>query len=330
MADEISQVGHWTLNAERSEIFWSPEVYRIHGVTPETFNPMLVGALDFYMEGDRDRVAALIDQHMKRGEDWNFEATILRRSDGETRRVRSIAKCDVGPSGSVEHIFGVFKDIMQAHELYAALAVKEEQYRLLAEHSTDIVLKFGFDGVINDASPSASIIAPPDESIGKRTVDFVVPEDREFAIAITQGLFTGKQVDQSVQRKFRVRLADGSIVWLEGKPQVIRDVDGEPVEVASTHRDVSERHEREKALAEARLQAEAAATARTKFLSNMSHEILTPLNRIMGFADILKTTALTDDQLAYVQRIFAASRTLLEIISDILDFSKDRCRTDGS
>lgn len=322
MADEISQVGHWTLNAEKSEIFWSPEVYRIHGVTSETFNPMLDGALDFYMEGDRDRVAALIDQHMKSGEDWNFEATIRRRSDGETRRVRSIAKCHVGPSGSVDHIFGVFKDITQEYELYAALAVKEEQYRLLAEHSTDIVLKFGLDGVINYASPSASLIAPPEESIGKRAVDFVVPEDREFVIAITQGLFTGKQVDQSVQREFRVRLADGSIVWLEGKPQVIRDADGKPVEVVSTYRDVSERHEREKALAEARLQAEAAATARTEFLSNMSHEIRTPLNGVMGFADILKTTALTDDQLAYVQRISSASRTLLEIINDILDFSK--------
>lgn len=322
MADEISQVGHWTLNAEKSEIYWSPEVYRIHGVTPETFNPMLDGALDFYMDGDRDRVAALVDQHMKSGDDWNFEATIQRRSDGEKRRVRSIAKCHVGPSGSVEHIFGVFKDITQEHELYAALSVKEEQYRLLAEHSTDIVLKFGLDGVINYASPSASIIAPPEEAIGRKTIDFVIPEDREFAMAITQDLFTGKEVDVNVQREFRVRLADGSIVWLEGKPQVIRDADGKPVEVVSTYRDVSERHEREKALAAARLEAESAVIARTEFLSNMSHEIRTPLNGVMGFTDILKTTALTDDQLTYVQRISSASRTLLDIINDILDFSK--------
>ncbi|WP_340693697.1 ATP-binding protein [Hyphomonas sp.] len=322
MADEISQVGHWTLHSGSGEIYWSPEVYRIHGVTPETFDPMLGGALDFYIEGDRDRVAGLIDQHMKSGQDWNFEATIQRRSDGEKRRVRSIAKCHVGPSGSVEHIFGVFKDITQEYELYAALSVKEEQYRLLAEHSTDIVLKFGLDGVISYASPSASIIASPEESIGKRTVDFVVPEDREFVMAITQDLFTGKEIDVDAQREFRVRLADGSIVWLEGKPQVIRDADGNPVEVVSTYRDVSERHEREKALAAARLEAESAVIARTEFLSNMSHEIRTPLNGVMGFTDILKTTALTDDQLTYVQRISSASRTLLEIINDILDFSK--------
>jgi PAS domain S-box-containing protein len=322
IADEISQVGHWTLDVVSGDVYWSPEVYRIHGVTPETFNPMLGDALEFYFEKDRDRVAGLISQHVESGEDWNFEATIIRRSDGEKRRVRSIAKCRLGKSGSVERIFGVFKDVTQEHELYAALAVKEEQYRLLAEHSTDIILKFGLDGIINYASPSASIIAPPEEAIGKRTVDFVIPEDREFAIAITQGLFTGNEVDPNLQREFRVHLADGSIIWLEGKPQIIRDADGKSVEVVSIYRDVSERHEREKMLAEARLQAETAAVARTEFLSNMSHEIRTPLNGVMGFTDILKTTALTDDQLTYVQRISSASRTLLEIINDILDFSK--------
>ncbi|KCZ92649.1 ATP-binding protein [Hyphomonas johnsonii] len=322
MADEILHVGHWTVEAGTGDIYWSPEVYRIHGVTPETFDPMLGAALDFFAPEDREWVSDMIDRHMATGEDWDFEATLIRRSDGQRRRVRSIAKCQVNRSGSVESIFGVFKDITQEHELYAALAAKEEQYRLLAEHSTDIVLKFGLDGIINYASPSASVIASPEESIGKRTVDFVIPEDRDYAIAITQDLFTDKEFDHSVQREFRVRLADGSIVWLEGKPQIISDADGNAVEVVSTYRDVSERHEREKALAEARLEAELATVARTEFLSNMSHEIRTPLNGVLGFTDILKTTALTDDQLTYVQRISSAGRTLLEIVNDILDFSK--------
>ncbi|MEH6752523.1 MAG: histidine kinase dimerization/phospho-acceptor domain-containing protein, partial [Paracoccaceae bacterium] len=153
-------------------------------------------------------------------------------------------------------------------------------------------------------------------------VDFVVPEDREFAIAVTRALFTGEEIDPSVAREYRVRLKDGSVIWLEGRPQVIRDKQGKPIEVVSSYRDVSERHEREKALAEARLLAEAAAVARSEFLSNMSHEIRTPLNGVMGFADMLKTTPLSDDQAAYVQRIASASRSLLGIVNDVLDFSK--------
>ena len=322
MADEISQVGHWTLHSNTGVVFWSPEVYRIHGVTPETFNPMLGDALDFYCADDRERVSKLIQDRLQSGEDWSFEATIVRQSDGERRRVRSIAKCSVGASGKVESIFGVFKDITQEHELYEALATQEEQYRLLAEHSTDIVLKFGRDGVINYASPSSAIIAPPEQAVGMRTVDFVIPEDREFAIAVTQALFSDEELDAALSREFRVRLNDGSVIWLEGRPQVIRDAQGRPLEVVSSYRDVSERHEREKALAEARLQAETAAIARTEFLSNMSHEIRTPLNGVMGFADMLKTTPLSEDQVSYVKRITSASRTLLEIVNDVLDFSK--------
>jgi PAS domain S-box-containing protein len=322
MADEISKVGHWTLHSDTGAVFWSPEVYRIHGVTPETFDPMLGDALDFYCIEDRDRVSTMIKEHLKSGEDWNVEATIVRRSDASRRRVRSIARCSLGPSGQVESIFGVFKDITQEYEIYETLATQEEQYRLLAEHSTDIILKFGADGVINYASPSASLIMPPEKAIGMRTVDFVVPEDREFAIALTRGLFANEEIDKTLAREFRVRLNDGSIIWLEGRPQVIRDEEGRPFEVVSSYRDVSERHEREKALAEARLQAETAAIARTEFLSNMSHEIRTPLNGVMGFADMLRTTPLSDDQAAYVQRITSASRSLLEIVNDVLDFSK--------
>lgn len=322
LAEQISQVGHWTLTLGTGEVYWSPEVYRIHGVEAETFNPMLDAAVGFYHGEDEARVSDLLARHMASGEDWDFEADLERRSDGAIRRVRSIAKCHKGPDGSVESIFGVFKDITREHELYEQISQQEEQYRLLAEHSTDIVLKFGLDGVINYASPSASIIMAPDKAVGMRTVDFVIPEDRAFALSITQALFTGEEPDPGVAREYRVKLADGSIVWLEGNPQIIRDQDGKPVEVVSTFRDVSERHEREKALAQARLEAEASTVARTEFLSNMSHEIRTPLNGVLGFTNILKSTALTDEQLSHVQRIASAGRTLLEIVNDILDFSK--------
>ncbi|MDP3459636.1 MAG: ATP-binding protein, partial [Hyphomonas sp.] len=57
-------------------------------------------------------------------------------------------------------------------------------------------------------------------------------------------------------------------------------------------------------------------------LSNMSHEIRTPLNGVIGFSDILRTTALSEEQASYVQRITSASRSLLQIVNDVLDFSK--------
>ena len=58
------------------------------------------------------------------------------------------------------------------------------------------------------------------------------------------------------------------------------------------------------------------------FLANMSHDIRTPLNGIIGFLDILKNTDLTKEQKKYINLISISSEILSTVINDILDFSK--------
>lgn len=60
----------------------------------------------------------------------------------------------------------------------------------------------------------------------------------------------------------------------------------------------------------------------SRFLANMSHEILTPLNAIIGMSGVLQETTLLDKQSEYVQVIATASRNLLHLINEILDYSK--------
>ncbi len=65
-----------------------------------------------------------------------------------------------------------------------------------------------------------------------------------------------------------------------------------------------------------------ASEAKSMFLANMSHEIRTPLNGIVGFTELLKDTALHDEQREFVDIIEKSSENLLEIINNILDLSK--------
>jgi signal transduction histidine kinase/CheY-like chemotaxis protein len=62
--------------------------------------------------------------------------------------------------------------------------------------------------------------------------------------------------------------------------------------------------------------------AKDLFLANMSHEIRTPLNGIVGFTQLLKSTATTEEQEEFITVIENSSENLLSIVNDILDLSK--------
>lgn len=80
------------------------------------------------------------------------------------------------------------------------------------------------------------------------------------------------------------------------------------------------RHETQ--LKEARRLAEAASAAKSSFLANMSHEFRTPMNGIVGMAEILLDTQLADEQRLYADTIKSSGEALLVIINDVLDYSR--------
>jgi signal transduction histidine kinase len=84
-------------------------------------------------------------------------------------------------------------------------------------------------------------------------------------------------------------------------------------------RELEETNEQLRAAKEA---AEAAARARTTFLATMSHEIRTPLNGVLGMTTLLVGTELSPEQFGYAETIRTCGHSLLELINNILDFSK--------
>ena len=82
-------------------------------------------------------------------------------------------------------------------------------------------------------------------------------------------------------------------------------------------------HDRESTVTRERVKAEESSRAKSVFLSNMSHDIRTPMNAIIGYSELAKRDGVTEEQLrGYLKRIEASSHHLLALINDVLEMSR--------
>jgi PAS domain S-box-containing protein len=116
--------------------------------------------------------------------------------------------------------------------------------------------------------------------------------------------------------------AQGRQHWLDTQAWPVPNDTGDVVACLLLQLDVTDARQREDGLRRDKLKAEEASVAKSQFLANMSHDIRTPMNAILGLLHLLQSTALTPRQADYATNTESAARSLLGLINDILDFSK--------
>ena len=120
LASQLSGMGYWRVDLVDGSLFWSDQIYVIHGVTPDQYVPELESALSFYHPDDRERVRAFVADAIEQGKSYTFEARIVR-PDGAIRSVRAIAQTDEGVSNNVRSVFGVFIDVTEDRRREASM-----------------------------------------------------------------------------------------------------------------------------------------------------------------------------------------------------------------
>jgi two-component system, sensor histidine kinase and response regulator len=210
--------------------------------------------------------------------------------------------------------------LIQRRKADEALKESEERYRLITNNSNDIIVKFGTNGKISFVSPVCKKLLGYDitDMLKHSVFDFLHPDDIPYI-----RLYQEKLLKQKAPNiiKHRLRKKDGDYLWFETNNQIINEPDGSIKEIVAVIRDISELLHSEKLIKEKEA-AELASKAKSEFLANMSHEIRNPLNSIIGLANSLTRTELDNEQQNFVESLKISSNNLLNILNDILDYSK--------
>lgn len=123
--------------------------------------------------------------------------------------------------------------------------------------------------------------------------------------------------------EFRQRHKDGHWVWVNARGKVVKWTnDGLPIRMSGTHLDITNRKKAQADLIAAKEQAEAANRAKDEFLAVMSHEMRTPLNPILGFAEMMRQNSNNQTNIGYLEIIMNAANRQLRLIDDILDYMR--------
>ncbi len=214
------------------------------------------------------------------------------------------------------------KYINELSDFNVKLEKSEKKYRSIFENASEGIFQSTIEGKFISVNPAFAHLFGynhPQEVIENVTdiaqQCYANPEERAEINKITT------EKIHFIDNEHQFKRRDGSLFWGSASVRTVRDAEGRHVHYEGTIIDITERKVKEDAIKE-RKAAELANKAKSEFLANMSHEIRTPLNAVTGFSELLTSLVEDEKQKSYLAAIKSAGKSLLTLISDILDLSK--------
>ncbi|MEM6549398.1 MAG: ATP-binding protein [Pseudomonadota bacterium] len=160
----------------------------------------------------------------------------------------------------------------------------------------------------------------PDEMVGRKSIEFLTEKSRDYAVATVLPDFMENGKIHNIEYDFVDKA--GAVVPVVMSAIAQHGEDGNFRRSLAIIFDNSETRAAKHALREAAAEAQAASSAKSRFLAAMSHEIRTPMNAILGFAQLLSRAELGEKSDLQVRGILNASNMLMQLLTNLLDLSR--------
>ncbi len=269
-----------------------------------------------------------------RGIEDIYELTYFRKDGSRFPAVVSVTALRNPQGGIIGYLLigtdNTARKQVEAEQMILDQRLRDQQFytRSLIESNIDALMTTDPRGIITDVNQQMEALTgcTRDELIGAPFKDYFTDPDRAEA-GIKRVLSGNKVTDYELTARAR----DGKETVVSYNATTFHDRDRKLKGVFAAARDVTERKRFEHTLQEnnvelerARAAAEKANLAKSDFLSSMSHELRSPLNAILGFAQLISSDSPppTPAQAASIDQILHAGWYLLDLINEILDLAQ--------
>lgn len=143
-AQELAELGSWTLIPSTKQVSWSRQMYRIMGRDPETFAATSETLIPQVHPDDRDRVVTAVREAGESGVGHEMSYRVVR-PDGEVREVFSRVRAERSDESQVTRLTGVLQDVTSSNLLAREMGRVNEQLRQVNQLNADVLGVVGHD-----------------------------------------------------------------------------------------------------------------------------------------------------------------------------------------
>lgn len=269
---------------------------------------------------------ALMAERLKKEGSLSNVDLMIRTKSGEARQW-SFSMAIIRLNGK-DCVVSVMKDVSEIKRIEKALKESEAELKLTLDAMTDGIWKLDIDK--NELFYSSQYYTmlgyepfefPPTIESWKNLIH---PDDlQRVLMEIGNFYINEKPVDNRYYLEFRLKTKCGDYKWFRSISKVVeRDRYGNAIRIIGNHEDITERKLIELELINAKKDAEDASHFKSALLSNMNHEFRTPLNGILGMADLLQKEIKNPVQREMVDLISISGQRLYETLDAFMKMAQ--------